>query len=153
MFRRILVTTDGSAASETAFPYVAGLARALGSHVVLLHVIPEPDLPVHGEDRERSASQRREAGQRTLDLAAASLGVPARLVLKAASHHDVASTIADTACAEGAEVIVMASHGRTGLNHMLMGNVAERVMHRATVPVLLVRDAVLERRPAHQVGS
>lgn len=144
MFKRILVTTDGSAYSRTALPYAAGLARALGGEVLLLYVTPQVDAYLIGlqalptvSAEEREALNR--AGRRALQEAAM-FGVPARQLLREAQCHDVPTTIADTAHEEGADVVVMASHGRSGLSHLLLGSVAEQVMQRATVPVLLVRQ-------------
>lgn len=150
MFKRILVTTDGSVHSEQALPYATELARALGGELLLLHVVPEVDTALMAPMGmpylpETDPLSLREVGQRLLEQAVSRLNapqdLPVRPLLKDASHRDVATTIAETARDEQADVIVMASHGRTGLNHMLLGSVAERVMHRSTVPVLLVRQA------------
>ena len=157
MFKHILVTTDGSQPSQMALPYAAGLARALVCQLTLLHVIPGPDedlgqvnlaLP-DPESRERALH---DAGQRVLDAAAVQLDVPLQKLLLEAHHHDVAITIAGAAEEQGADVIVMAAHGLTGLSS-LMGSVAERVMHRAKVPVLMVRDTTGPHSPTTLSGT
>jgi nucleotide-binding universal stress UspA family protein len=61
-----------------------------------------------------------------------------------------AQAIVDTAKSSAADLIVMGSHGRTGLVHMLIGSVAERVVRIASCPVLTVRHGTSKRRPPKQ---
>jgi nucleotide-binding universal stress UspA family protein len=137
MFNRILVTTDGSKASHSALPHAGKLAEGLGCEVVLLYVLQGQSR----DDVQQEHQQTQEQGRRVLDQAAELLGLPgvSKLLLNV-QHNDVATTITKAAKDQGADLIVMASRGSTGLNHLLMGCIAERVMHRAHVPVLLVRD-------------
>jgi universal stress protein A len=112
------------------------LAQTFGAKLPLLHVI---DVPVYAievslplEDLERDARQKLallypEAGAAHVDVTRlVDLGVPYQRIL-------------ETAAAEQVDLIVMATHGRTGLAHLVMGSVAERVVRLAPCPVLAIR--------------
>lgn len=145
MVKRILVTTDGSSPSFLALPLAAELARATRSEVVLLYVVQSSELKSEREHSPTSAEdvqlwQLREAGQQALAAAAnllALLGV-SELLLDA-RHFDVATTITQAAEEQGADLIVIASHGSTDLGQSMLGCIAERVLARASMPVLLVK--------------
>jgi nucleotide-binding universal stress UspA family protein len=153
MFTRILVATDFSQASDAALDYAKGLAATLGASLHLVHVVDDPiasggfgaeayigSSPEYG-DALRAEAERRLAGRLT----------PAeRRDLRATTDvlgGTVAATIVEMAISRAADLIVMGTHGRTGLAHALMGSVAERVVRTAECPVLTVRTAP-RRSPA-----
>jgi nucleotide-binding universal stress UspA family protein len=146
MFRRILVTTDGSPLATLALPYAADLARTCGSALTVLYVVTEPPTPLaltegaaHLYDPLAERQRQREEGQRILDEACTLLGDPqARLVQLEGQGHQVAEMIADEVELDGAELVVMSTHGRSGLAHLFVGSVAEQVLKRVRVPVFLV---------------
>ncbi|MBM4362042.1 MAG: universal stress protein [Deltaproteobacteria bacterium] len=137
---KLVVPIDFSDCSERALAYAADLARCLSGSLHLVHVVPAsayiaPPLvagpTLVGDLREQSqrafdealAQARREhAVPLSGELAE---GVPHREILRLAS-------------AAGATLIVMGTHGRTGLEHLLLGSVAERVLRSSPVPVLTV---------------
>ncbi|HZP42147.1 MAG TPA: universal stress protein [Candidatus Binatia bacterium] len=131
---RIVVPTDFSVCSMRALQRAEALAQRLGAEVVLVHV--DPSVVLGSE----VAPARQDAVRRELDGIAAVLGtrgVRARGVVRAGAP---AEEILAVAMAEGADLIVMGTHGRTGLAHALLGSVAEDVVRRALCPVLTVRD-------------
>ena len=149
MFSRILVPTDFSPPSDAALEYARILAAKFGSSLRILHVIDDPtassDFVADGfapstEDIRTTlleqARTRVEGLTNQVDRmryhahADALLGMPA-------------ATIIDYAAATHASLIVMGTHGRTGLAHLLMGSVAEQVVRTAPCPVLTVRQVTV----------
>jgi nucleotide-binding universal stress UspA family protein len=140
----ILHPTDFSPASRAAFAHALALAREEGAELLLVHVLATV-MPLAGEgymspktydDLQRSL---RAQAQKQLDqlLAKAKAGrVRARGFLYEGMPADA---IARAARGKRAKLIVMGTHGRTGLTRLLMGSVAERVVGTAPCPVLTVR--------------
>jgi nucleotide-binding universal stress UspA family protein len=144
--RHILAPTDFSEFSKKAIDYAFGLAQQFGAKLSLLHVIGVPAFPIEGfvppgpgtkllEDLERQA--RLDLAHMLPQAEAAKVDVT-RLVVMGTPYRK----IVETAEAEKADFIVMATHGRTGLSHMLIGSVAERVVRTAPCPVLTLRLTV-----------
>ncbi len=148
--RRILAPTDFSEDAERAWPYVTKLARDFGAELHLLHVAsPPPQL--HTEEfvyeRRDLAEKRRAEAQAFLERlveSAEELGVISQWHLRTGFAPD---EILGYARQDAIDLIVMASHGRTGLAHALLGSVAETVVRRAPCPVFIVRHPAAERRP------
>ena len=140
--RHILAPTDFSDSSKKALSDAFELARTFGATLSLLHVLePSPylgefTLPNMGEellgDLERQASAALaqvlpEAQQAKIEVTrAVAIGSPSQKIV-------------ETAEAEHVDLILMATHGRTGLSHLLIGSVAERVVRTAPCPVLTIR--------------
>jgi nucleotide-binding universal stress UspA family protein len=140
-FRHILVATDFSECSSIALDTAIELAGRYGAALTLVHVFALPvypymDIVPMAIDIETPA---REAADEELHkaLAAARTQLPsARAVLKQAGA--VWEQILVTAREVGADLIVLGTHGRTGVSHALIGSVAERVVRHSPVPVLTV---------------
>jgi universal stress protein A len=140
--RHILAPTDFSDDSKKALSDALELARMCGAKLSLLHVLePSPYLgeftpPTMGadlvSDLERQA--RAELARVLPEAQAATIAVTRAVVIGSPSQ-----TIVETAAAEHVDLIVMATHGRTGLSHLLIGSVAERVVRTAPCPVLTIR--------------
>jgi universal stress protein A len=142
----ILMSTDFSPDSELALDYAEELARRFSAEVVLLHV--DQPLPPVALDSEmgldlsmmsRIAEEQRLEAQRQLDRIVGRLrdaGVKSRSLLRVGAPF---VEILAAAQSEHADLIVMGTHGRTGLAHVLLGSVADRVVQRAQCPVLTVR--------------
>ena len=129
---RILAATDFSRCSLTALEYAEELARQFDAPLLLVHATGTPSMPAEVQDYigdaaahalTRSVEQLREHG------------LAARGVLRPGS---AAEEIVRTAELEHASLIVMGTHGRTGMVRVLMGSVAERVVREARCPVLTV---------------
>ncbi|HVN26930.1 MAG TPA: universal stress protein [Candidatus Binataceae bacterium] len=147
-FTKILAATDFSEDSNLALGFAEEVARRFGAEIVVLHVdqalppvMASPEIgPVMDVGAmTRIAEEQRMAAHRELDKVVNRLrdgGIKARPALKVGSPF---LEIVQTAKADGADLIVMGTHGRTGLAHVLMGSVAERVVQKAHCPVLTIR--------------
>ena len=144
LFRRILVPHDFSRSADAALSVALGLAADYDGTLIVLHVIP-PVYPIHGRPLAPPPGEIAAAGRRLAETVARALkGRRARRVRTAVVVGPPASCI--LAGARRADAIVMGTLGRTGLSHVLLGSVAERVVRHAAVPVLTVRAT---RRGAH----
>ncbi len=148
MFKTILLPHDFSASALRAEGYAAQMARTLGSRIVLCHVSDLPGLDVGAlfqPEGERTPAKVEEYVVRTakerLEVRAKELRAKGITVTCRACMGDVAPAILKEADEIGADVIVMGTHGRKGLAHLLLGSVAEKVIREARVPVLTVRYA------------
>jgi nucleotide-binding universal stress UspA family protein len=141
MYRQILIAVDGSEPSHTALAEAVKLARALGARVHLLHVVEPLRHFVSEGVVDLTAAIRRE-GQKILEEAterARAAGVEVQSALVEAGDRRVPEAIVEHAAATGADLIAMGTHGRRGIEHLLIGSVAEGVVRRAQLPVFLVR--------------
>lgn len=141
--REIVVPVDFSLHSERALERAVGLAKAFGGH---LHLIHSYAVPVQGvlpydfavpdsvwESIRQAAAERLEVfGEK-----AAAVGVPVSTELSAEAPVEA---IAKAAGARGADLVVMGTHGHSGLKHVLLGSVAERTIRAAPCWVLAVKD-------------
>ncbi len=141
--RQILAPTDFSEFSKQAIESAFALAQTFGAKLLLLHVVELPAYPVEGfvpstmgttliDDLQRQAS---------LDLAQV-LPEPPNAMVEVSRQVLVGipyRTIVEVAEVAKADLIVMATHGRTGLSHLVMGSVTERVVRTAACPVLTIR--------------
>ncbi|MBI3786189.1 MAG: universal stress protein [Deltaproteobacteria bacterium] len=148
--KRILIPVDFSDDSLNALAYARDFAVAASPELVVLHVI-EPvyyasptDLYATSPNLALLLEEQRKAGKEQLGRIAADLekkGHRVRTLLKTGSP---AQVIVDTAKAAKADLVIVSTHGRTGLAHMVMGSVAEKVVRTAACPVLTVRRTVLK---------
>jgi len=143
-FRRVLVPTDFSECSDAAGKLAGELARKLGAAVDVVTVIDTAPLYEGygdvGYREERIAAIRGEALRKLDDFIARHLGDVSRVqavVRDGNSFGEIVAMARDV----GSDVIVMGTHGRTGLPHLLIGSVAEKVVRHSPVPVLTVRSA------------
>jgi len=142
-FERILVPTDFSAGSERAWAIARQLAERLGAELILFHVVVEAPLfsegPFTMEHARSVFSKAREWADTTLGewtAAATASGLRARSIVGTGAP---TKEIIATAGLEHADLIVMGTQGRGGLDRALLGSVAERVLRLAPCPVLTVR--------------
>ena len=143
--KTILVPTDFSEYAERAFHWATSIAADWGAKIVLLHVGPtmshlafpesiyltdlkrmENDLLADAENRIQAFAAKKGASAVSVETRVV-VGEPSREICQVAAEVD-------------AELIVMGSHGRTGLSHILLGSVAERVVRHSSCPVLVVRS-------------
>jgi nucleotide-binding universal stress UspA family protein len=137
--RVILHATDFSESSASALQVARFLARDRGARLVVLHVVP-PELAIEGAtvapEDPQSSQARLEQIRSALDGSDLKYPVEVRT-----AHGDPASEILWTADELGCGLMVIGTHGRTGLARLLMGSVAEAVLRRARPPVLAVKLA------------
>lgn len=148
LWKTLLVPHDFSTAAARAHALAAELAGLTGGKLVLLHVSPVPHglkadtkiVPDGAAAPVRIDEYMTAAARRKLEEAAAKVGAPAAIRTVLAGG-DAAETILEQAAAVRADVIVMGTHGRTGVQRLLLGSVAERVLRHSNVPVVVVRDS------------
>ncbi len=144
LFRRILVPHDFSAAASRALVIAGDLAATHGGTLTVLHAIapyyggvgfvPTAELPwVPTKDMERDLRLQLER------LVGKKLGARAKRARTRVVLGDPLQAILDAA--RRADVIVMATLGRSGLSHLLMGSIAEKIVRHSPVPVLTIRPA------------
>jgi len=140
MFRKILVPLDGSSFAEEALPHARELAECGGGEIVLARV-DEPYEPPPGIFVPATAIPevvRLSAGE-YLEQLVSRLRLAGLKVESTVLDGKVADAILKYAREEGVDLIAMSTHGRTGISRLLMGSVAEQIVHGAPCPVLLIR--------------
>jgi nucleotide-binding universal stress UspA family protein len=139
--QRVLVALDGSTACETMLRFLMEIAGPLDMTVLLLHVLePMPASVINGtvvaDDVE---ARRREAEEYLAPISAAlrSQGIDTAWAIRRGRPSE---EILAAARESGADLLAMATHGRTGLGRLLFGSVAEEVLRKAPVPVFMIRE-------------
>ncbi|MDB6065270.1 MAG: uspa protein [Pedosphaera sp.] len=140
--KKILVPTDFSSCSQKALQYAIPLAKQFSASLTLLHVVKPisdsgeigmgmvafPEDEVRGFCEKRiSAMARTEVGGRAPTMTVVRLGQPVSEIIDAAREQEI-------------DLIIMSTHGHTGLKHVLLGSVTENVVRYAKCPVLVVRE-------------
>jgi universal stress protein A len=143
--RSILLPTDFSECASYAVPVASGLARTLGARLLFLHVV-EPVVPAVGWTPVAEPLPLADISEQLEDSAARELpkvgdcddcaGLDVEEVLV---HGEAAAEIVRVARERGVDLIVISSHGRTGLGRILFGSTAESVVRHAHCPVLVVK--------------
>jgi nucleotide-binding universal stress UspA family protein len=143
MYKKILVPLDGSTTSTAALTEALRFASAQSARLTLLFVCESLRYILMEGPVDLTASIKRE-GETILSEAAAkarAAGVDAEVALVEAGERRVAEVIVEEAKRSGADLIAMGTHGRRGVQHLMLGSVAEGVIRRAGTPVLLLRSA------------
>lgn len=126
MYKRIMVPLDGSDLAQSALPHAVELARALGATLLLFYV---------RDPRSGSVEAARRYLAFVRDEQAAS-GVPIEILV---GEGHVAAAIIEAAEQQQIDLIAMATHGRSGMQRVVYGSVAEQVLRSSSRPILLVR--------------
>lgn len=153
MYSKILVPLDGSALAERAVDHAIEIARGTGAELVLLEVIQAPlaGVPEVGSAEEaKSLSEIAGHAKNYLNIVAsraANEGIKVRYVVV---DGQADAAILGFAHKENVDIIVMSTHGRTGLSRAIMGSVAEKVMLTTKRPVMLVKP---ERVSTHVIDE
>lgn len=142
-YQKILVPVDGSGWSQRAVPHAADIARANHAELILLHVFRPPtseytdQLSLAGQDSQiqhlREQMKQYLIGLRS-ELRGEQLSVRTHMIEGAS----VAHLVCDYVQSEGVDLVVMSTHGRSGLARFLFGSVANEIMQCLKVPVLLI---------------
>jgi len=147
--RKVLCPVDLTLEAGSAAEEAATLARALGAELLLLHVMGEPVMAL-GDPMlapgdassfalpQLTADYHHEMDRRLQELGNQfrATGLAVSTLLLRGSPHEAILSAADS---EHADLIVMGTHGRKGLSHLLLGSVAERVVRTSNVPVMTLR--------------
>jgi universal stress protein A len=143
--RGILAPTDFSDFSKQALQEALELAQTFDAKLLLLHVVEPPPYPVEGLGLSPSSLEVNllDDLERMANIELAGVLPEAQRTGVEVGRHVVVGTpyrkIVEVAEAERVDLIVMATHGRTGLSHLVMGSVAERIVRTAPCPVLTIR--------------
>jgi nucleotide-binding universal stress UspA family protein len=140
--RTILHPTDLTAPSENAFHLACSLARDHGAKLIVLHVT-EPRLPAGMMPRRKPSPQYFKDRQRELRREIPPVdGVVTKYVVREGNAEEA---ILEVAQHWDVDLVVMGTHGRTGLKNLFVGSVAEKVVRQATCPVLTVKLPFVEK--------
>lgn len=144
MYKKILVPLDGSTRAEKIIPHIEMLAKCMQAQVILLRVyqVDYDQADMVGHDPafyEAIARSCKENVIAYLNTVQEKLQTEGLVVRSFAEIGDIVSTILAIAEREGADLIAMSSHGRTGLARVFYGSVAAGLLHKIDRPLLLVR--------------
>jgi nucleotide-binding universal stress UspA family protein len=147
MIRHILVPLDGSSLAESVLPAAAVLAKAFGAGIRLLHIVEAaPPDTIHGQPHLTEGDQAQayldEVARRPLfqDLAV-------EVHVHRPKEGDVAESVVDHAQEFGVDLVVLSTHGKSGLRGFLFGRIALRALQRGTTPVLLINPTTSAAAP------
>jgi nucleotide-binding universal stress UspA family protein len=136
MYKKLIVTLDGSELAEKALPHAEAIARALGVGIVLLHIVPYPLVEHTGVEGDLEARDRKYLEGLAQDLRSGGLETEVKIL-----RANVPNKIVEYAEENGGALLVMATHGRAGLTKLVCGSVTESVLREGkTTPVLVVRS-------------
>ena len=142
MYTRMLIPLDGSQVAEQVLPYARCLAKALKIPVELLEVIDLEDLrllanPERGRYIDTLLSEKMEAGKSYLEAIAQSFQeTQVTCVVEKGKAEEV---VIERAASDKGTLIVMATHGRSGIQRWVLGSVADKVLHGSTNHLFLIR--------------
>jgi nucleotide-binding universal stress UspA family protein len=148
MYTHVLVPLDGSAEAERALPIAARLARASGGSLSLVRVVRAPvefeaGLAPPATWAPAARPEEREEATAYLELLRQQDGLEGVSTTTTVYAGPPAAMVLAAVASGGADLIVMTSHGRTGVQRWLLGSVAAEVAREALVPVLIVRGSAL----------
>ena len=143
--RQILLPTDFSGCANYALPYAAAIARATGATIICVHVV-EPVVPAVGYTGLAEpmpiadiSEQLEDSAEREMPRLAECEECAGLKVEEVIVHGDAAAEIVRVSSEREVDLIVISSHGRTGLGRIIFGSTAEAVVRHARCPVLVVK--------------
>jgi nucleotide-binding universal stress UspA family protein len=143
--QKIVLPTDFSGCANYALPYAASIARATGATIICVHVV-EPVVPAVGYTGLAEpmpiadiSDQLEDSAERQLPKLAECEECEGLKIEEVIVHGDAAAEIVRVAEEHDADLVVISSHGRTGLGRIIFGSTAEAVVRHATCPVLVVK--------------
>jgi nucleotide-binding universal stress UspA family protein len=140
MYGHIMLPLDGSPLAEQALPHAVALARTCAAGLDFVAVVPLPDPEAAGAPEAQPDWGSEAAQQKAyLNGLVAQAGADGLRASSQLLRGDVAETILRHVEEAGVDLIVMCTHGRSGLGRWVYGSIADRVLRHAPVPVLLVR--------------
>ena len=147
MYQRILVATDGSELAQKAVTSAIDLAALCGAELVAISVVPrypqsyfEGGMVLQPEEMQRVEKQWSDKGQSVVDAVkqtAAAKGVKTQAITQKSDV--VSDALISAATKHQCDLIVMASHGRKGIQRLLLGSETQHVLTHSSVPVLVLR--------------
>ncbi len=154
-FKKILFATDFSDCSRGAEDSALALARALGAAVIILHVVElppglDPEKSIHPDPGGPTLPIREyvtAADSEALRRLAAAFNAAGVEVSHCVELGPIAATIVKRVQSEHADLVIVGSHGRTGLRRVVLGSIAEQLVRKSPVPVLVVRREAEDSLP------
>lgn len=153
-WRRILIPTDFSTASEWSFDTAVDMAGSTGAELVILHVRStwgsRPDqLRFPADDTLYAYAEQYELEKVRDHVRRANATIPTRLLVRKAPHPG--AEISRAAKSEGIDLIVMATHARHHVAHLIIGSTTMQILHEPPAPVLAIRYGVPRRRALRRI--
>jgi len=147
MYQNIMVPMDGSELSECVLPQLEAIAQGCKvTTVVFVRVIeplPRPsgevNVIISDDDWESMETEKKASAAAYLDKLISGISIPGASLRGKILQGRVAETLAEYAEKNGVDLIIMATHGRSGVSRWALGSVADKVMRSSCVPVLMVR--------------
>jgi nucleotide-binding universal stress UspA family protein len=148
MYKKILVPLDGSELAECVLPHVESIAKGCNTQTVVFLRVVEPfymptsdEFTIYFSEKtiERINSENRAAAEKYLSQLVNSAKYDGVTVKSEVLTGKAADTIAEYATKNAVDLIIIATHGRSGISRWVWGSVADRVLRSACVPVLMVR--------------
>lgn len=145
MYKKILVPLDGSSLAECVLPHIEAIAKPKGSHVDLISIIEPVDIPTRGkialseEDLKRLDAEVKQETIEYLDGIVERLtkyGVEANAVI---IYGKPAEALIEYASSNHIDLLIMATHGRSGITKWFWGSVTDKVLRAIHIPVLLIK--------------
>lgn len=143
-YKKIIVPIDGSGWSERAIPHAVDIAQNNDAEIILLHVFRPPaseyvgEIALAGQDASLMAL-REDMKQKLMALRGQVRSEGVNVRVQFIEGTGVAGIICDYINEEDADLVVMSSHGRTGVTRWLFGSVAHKVMQEVNIPVMIIR--------------
>jgi nucleotide-binding universal stress UspA family protein len=153
MYKRILVPLDGSELAEIALPYAEEIAGKMGSEVIIIHVkepTENPEKPEHQPYVSKIAARTEQNIKKSHVIAPGEkIKVTSAVIGASGILTHPAEEIVDYAGKENVSLIIMATHGRTGIRRWALGDTANKVVRSFKCPVLLIRAAMKTTANVH----
>jgi nucleotide-binding universal stress UspA family protein len=143
MYKKILVPLDGSELAKKALDEAEKLAKCSGAEIILFQVVPF--MPIYGSPELVTPlivdeKQKESADRYLINVAEELKKQEFKVTTMVRTGQQVALEIIDFAKESGADLIVMCTHGRSGITRWMLGSVALKVLSRAETPILLIRS-------------
>lgn len=145
MYRRILVPLDGSKLAESVLPHAQAIAKLAKASVELVHVIEPIELPTRGGIALSVDDLKQIEWHSKRDAQSYLRGIMDRLKRVGVKAHSkllagkAADSLVDYIQDENFDLVIMATHGRSGISRWIWGSAAERILHSSSVPILIIR--------------
>ena len=147
MYQKVMVPLDGSELAECVLPHVEAISKGCGTRNIVFLQIVEPFQPRGGTGHifsegevERINAEHKAAAEKYLAQLLSKVGYEGvNVESEIISGIPAAEGIADYATKNGADLVVIATHGRSGISRWVLGSVADRILRSSCVPVLMVR--------------
>jgi nucleotide-binding universal stress UspA family protein len=145
-FKKILCPVQLDDSEQVALDLASRLAKDIDATVYLMHVVPILPIDAPNVTITVHTQAADEASLRLQELAAKELaGLKSEIITRVAGPGEVARTVLEVATELDTDLIVLKTHGRSGLAHFIMGSVAEQIVRRAHCPVLTLTSTAKER--------